>query len=176
MSKKPQSITESRVIEALNATRPTSLTALYRAMGGQGSVPGSTGKKIREIVPDIAERLEANKAVGTSKSKRVKAPKSLQPSGKSRSQKKWPRHRLNPFREGSGYATAFDILAGHKDGLHKAKWSELYCKATGKDAAHARYDLAVLLSARDSSKSERHRSCRDGFWIQRENDHVKVRT
>lgn len=176
--------------KVLEEEKPASLTAIWRRMGGRGSVPGSTAQRMRVMVPGLAEALAANKGVPTAKSApagtatgkpdgavpkagRTKGAK-IRISGTSKS--KWPRSPSNPFREGSSYSVAFDVLAAHPDGLPKAQWAELYMKATKKDAQHARYDLQVLLSACDTPTGERHRSCRDGFYIQREGDHVRLRT
>ena len=170
--------------KALSERKPASLTKLWQALGGKGSVGGATAKKLREIVPGLMERLSANKAVETSKSEAPPKPKvTISTSGKSEpkakirmsGKSKWPRSPSNPFREG-GYGTAYDILAAHPEGLPKDEWAKLYQRATGKDAQHSRYDLQVLLSACDSVTSERHRSCRDGFFIEREGDFVRLRT
>ena len=175
-TKRRRELTRERILRAW-ASGATSLTGLHKAMGGTGNVPGSTAKRIRELVPDIAERLAVNKARGAKpQASKPKAKRTVQPSGKSRPSGQWTRHAKNPFREGSSYATAYDIVAAHPKGLRKDEWVELFCKATGKDLKHARYDLAVLLSAKESATSQRHRSCRDGFWMERDNDHVRLRT
>ena len=59
--------------------------------------------------------------------------------------------------------------------MNKADWLKLYAKASGKEERLAGCDLAVLLSAKEIPTSMRHRSCRDGFWIERENSFVKLR-
>ena len=175
-TKRRRELTKERILKALESGA-TSLSELNRKMGGSGNIPWSTSRRIKELVPDIQTRLEANRALGkkpqavTAKSRRPD-----RPSGKSRPSGQWTRHAKNPFREGSSYATAYDIVAAHPRGLRKDEWVELFCKATGKDLKHARYDLAVLLSAKESATSQRHRSCRDGFWMERDNDHVRLRT
>lgn len=180
MSKNIEMTAES-IGKALAESKPTSLTKLWQALGGKNSVPGSTARRMRELVPGLVETLAANKVVATSKSEpgetvpssgKSKAKATVRISGKS----KWPRSPSNPFRDGSSYSVAYDVLAAHPEGLPKAQWAELYRKATRKDEQHSRYDLQVLLSACDSVSGERHRSCRDGFYIQREGDHVRLRT
>ena len=44
-----------------------SISQIYKMLGGSGNVGGSTAKKIREIMPDVAERLNANKNKPTDK-------------------------------------------------------------------------------------------------------------
>jgi len=140
------------------------------------SLSGRQSKQIRESFPEIDTILKERK-VHTSKPenepitdkpnndklKTVKK-KSVQP-------RKYPRHPKNPFRLGSSYGIAVDILASHPGGMSKDKLAEIYGKMTGKDAQHARYDLAVIYSAKPDS---RHKSCKSGFNIVRENDHVKI--
>ncbi|HPF99361.1 MAG TPA: hypothetical protein PLE77_04785 [Kiritimatiellia bacterium] len=88
---------------------------------------------------------------------------------------KHPRHEKNPFRPGSSYATAFDILASRKSGIRRDEAVKLLAELTGKDEKHAGYDLAVLLSAKEGgSTGPRHRSCREGFSVKRENDHITL--
>lgn len=158
-------ITAEAVLKVLEQ-HPKSISQVYRLLGHAGSIPGSTAKRIRELVPDIDERLKSNK--GTQ-------PVAIEKSGKKAAIKKFPRSPSNPFREGSGYGLAYDILAAHKDGISKEKLIEVYAKASRKNLKRAGYDVAVLLSARTSKTSERHRSCADGFWIERENSFLRLR-
>ena len=66
------------------------------------------------------------------------------------------------------------ILAAHPEGMHRHALRKALAAATGKDERRAGYDMAVVLSAKDSNTGERHRSCREGFWIRRENQHVEL--
>jgi hypothetical protein len=183
-------LTAELVLEAVKGGAK-SLTAVSKALGlGKGSVSGSTAKAIRALVPDIEARLAANKAnkgdTKTDAKPKVAKAKPSTTKGKVKPAKapikegKWPRDPRNPFREGSAYATCFNILAFHKAGLPKEKMVELLAEATGKDIKHAGYDAQVLLSAHpndnglSNNDSPRHRSCRPGFWIQRTNGHVKL--
>jgi len=88
---------------------------------------------------------------------------------------KYPRHEKNPFRPNSSYATAFDLLASMKSGIRRDEAVKLLAKATGKDEKHAGYDLAVLCSARESVSGPRHKSCKEGFFLMKENDHLLLR-
>lgn len=162
-------------------SKPTSLTGLWKALGGSGSVSGSASKKMREAIPGIEAILSANKA-GT-----AKAEGSVVPTKSKREQKgdkkpakapkksAVPRHPKNPFREGSGYGLLVDLLAhaGPK-GIGKPELIKAYAKTSGKDEQHSKFDLAVILSASTDSE-KKHRSCRDGFSILREGDHLQIR-
>ncbi len=89
---------------------------------------------------------------------------------------KFPRSDNNPFRAGSSYATAFVILVAHPAGLPRQKLVELLAKATGKSIKRAGFDVAVVVSpASASPTSDRHSSCRDGYGVEHENDHVVLR-
>lgn len=92
-------ITVETITAAVNGGART-LTAVYEACGGKGSVPGSTARKMRGLVPDLDGRLEANRGDG---------------SGEGRSGCRLPpRHPANPYREGSQYATMFDLATSPK--------------------------------------------------------------
>lgn len=162
-------------------SKPTSLTGLWKALGGSGSVSGSSAKKMREAVPGIEAILAGNKA-GTANAEGPVIPTKSKRGQKgdkkpARAPKKSavPRHPKNPFREGSGYGLLVDLLAhaGSK-GIGKPELIQAYAKTSGKDEQHSKYDLAVLLSASTDSE-KKHRSCRDGFSILREGDHLQIR-
>ena len=172
-------ISQQKIIIALESRSPKSLTEVYHILGGAGKLSGSVAKKMRELVPGIEETLASNKA-GEMKAEE-KPPATIPKSGKSEkatkknSKAKYVRCDKNPFREGSNYSLAFDILASSKDGLPLAEWRERYAKAARKPLKLASYDIQVLLTAKESPTGERHRSCRDGFYIEREGDHVRIR-
>ena len=168
MSRK--ALTKEAILKVLEASGATSLSGLYRAMGGGNSIPGSTAKRMRELVPDIVAHLQANKG-GKIKGKKAAAEKPKPAVRTSR----YPRHPANPYREGSSYALAFDILAAHHGGLSRHDLVELYAKASGKDPQKgARFDLAVVTSPRESATGPRHRSAREGYHVEVVNDHVRL--
>ena len=162
-------------------SKPASLTSLWKALGGSGSVSGSVSKKMREAVPGIEAILAENKA-GTAKAKgQVVSPKAKRAQKAEKKPVKTaaktgiPRHPKNPFRLGSGYGLLVDLIAnaGSK-GIGKEDLLKAYCKATGKDIVHAKYDLAVINSASETS-DKRHRSCADSFTILKETDNYRIR-
>lgn len=175
-------INQQKIIIALESRSPKSLTEVYRILGGK-KLSGAEANRIRQACPGIEQVLAQNKAAGTLKAEEtaMAGKPTLQTSGKPKSAKKtakaniFPRNRANPFREGSNYSLAFDILAASKDGLPLTEWRESYAKAARKPLKLAGYDIQVLLTAKDSPTGERHRSCRDGFYVEREGDHVRIR-
>ena len=170
-------LTEELVRQAIKDSGANSFTSLYRALGHKAKPNGKATATIKALVPEIEELLKANKPEGTPKSEPSSEKKSNKPTPKATGFKstKFPRHPKNPFREGSGYGLLTDIIASAgTEGIAKPDVLKAYCKATGKDDIHARYDLAVINSA--STVSERkHRSCRDGFSILRDGDNLRIK-
>ena len=174
-------LSRERIEEILESKKPVSLTEVYRLLGGQGQkLSGSVAGKIRNLFPDIEKVVAGNRAGGGKAEGNPET--TLRTSGKYKKTAtkvaragKYPHSDANPFREGSNYALAFDILASSKDGLPLADWRERYAKAARKPLKLAVYDIQVLLTAKESPTGERHRSCRDGFYIEREGDHVTLK-
>lgn len=176
-------LSKEKIVEILESKSPKSLTEVYRHLGGK-KVSGSTAKTMRSLVEGIDERVANNKAsAGTAKGERIpkgdgatnrisKKSKGVKKTSKTQ---KYPRSQVNPFRPNSSYALAYDVLAAYPDGLPLATWRELYAKAAMKPLKLAGFDTQVLLTAKDRSTSERHRSCRSGFYIEREGDHVTLK-
>lgn len=183
-------ITRESLILIFEAKSPQSLTEVYRLLGGKGKLSGSTASRMRKLNPNIDEIVANNKAKAKAEgaSKDGTEPKgnqpTLQPSGKPKATKKpsktsakskVPRHPKNPFRPGSGYGLLLDLIAnaGSK-GIGREDLLKAYCKASGKDLTHAKYDLAVINSAREDS-DKRHRSCADSFVILKDGENYRAR-
>ena len=56
-------IDKRRILHLLDDPYITSLTKLYAALGGRGSIPGNAAKRIRDVLPHIGELLDANKTI-----------------------------------------------------------------------------------------------------------------
>lgn len=121
-------------------------------------------------------RAKSGKVAKTGKKTTAKKPAIKQPEKTAPvKQATYPHHASNPFlRAGSSYGACFNILAAHPTGLHKNTLIELLAKETHKDIAHAKFDAAVVLSARESINGSRHRSSKPGYYIKRTNDHVQL--
>ena len=175
-------LSKEKIVEVLESQKPVSLTEIYRHLGGQGKLSGSTAGKMRTLVPDIEKVVAGNKAGAVQSdgkpeatSRTFKTSKAAKKTPKAVANSKVPRHKDNPFRPGSGYGLLLDLIAnaGEK-GIGKPDLLKSYCKISGKDEQHARFDLAVINSARQDS-DKRHRSCADGFTILKEGDNYRVR-
>ena len=90
----------------------------------------------------------------------------------------YPRDLRNPFRPGA-YASCFDILAAHADGIRRQELVRLLAKVVG-DPVRAEYDIRIVETAKpnpagsSNNCSERHRSCRCGFYIVRTGDRLRL--
>ena len=180
MSKNIQ-ITAESIKQALESN-PTSLTGLWKALGGSGSVSGSSSKRMREAFSGIEEILAGNKA-GTAKpeeavvsmmTKRVQ--KVSQKPSNSPAKNDIPRHPKNPFRHSeTGYGLLVDLIANAGTaGIGKEDLLADYCGISGKKLQNAKYDLAVINSAREDS-NKRHRACADSFTIMKEGECFRIR-
>ena len=173
-------LSPQKIIVALESRSPKSLSELFRILGGQ-KLSGKIARQIRLAVPGIEKILAENKAGAAKTEGEELSPKS-QPAKKAekkpaKAAKKSPvpRHPMNPFRGGSGYGLLVDLIAaaGQK-GIGKEDLLSKYCEISGKDLQHAKYDLAVINSASETSE-KRHRSCADGFTILKEGDNYRIR-
>jgi len=169
-------IKKSDVSKILYGKKPTSLTQISKALGYKGSISGDLSKKIRKWFPTIDSWLKRNAEDKKRKGKKKGGSKNAaKTKAKPIRKTKYRRHPENPFtRENSSYSKCFNILASFRKGLHREKLAELLAKETGKRIANAKYDVAVLVSAKESNTGPRHKSCKDGFWIKRESDHVQM--
>ena len=161
-------------------SKPTSLTGLWKALGGSGSVSGSASKRMRNEFPGLEAVLAENKgktakAEGSEETTATKpAKRADKKPAKAPKKSAVPRHPKNPFREGSGYGLILDIIAdaGSK-GIGKEDLLKAYGKISGKDLTHAKYDLAVVTSA--AVGRTRHRSMKDGATIILDGANYQVR-
>jgi len=176
-STKSKPITKESVSKAL-AAGATSLTQVARALGFKGSVGSATTRKIREAVPDIDARIEANKAAGKAKPESSKAAKADRKPKAGRKPKAYPRAEHSPFREGSAYAACYDILAAHPNGIERAKLvdqlARLMPRKEGEsDEARRRrayFNVTVVASSREDGRSHRCiQRAADSFFVERTN-------
>ena len=139
----------------------------------------STKKSVKKSVKSVKTTKNQPTKSPKKPAKAAKASKASQPAKKSKpaTQPKqtfnYKRAEGDPFRQHSSYSVVFSLLhqAG-ADGITRQKLIADLSRITSKDERHAGYDAAVLLSAKQNG--ERHQSCRSGFWIERNNDHLKL--
>ena len=170
---------DAETIKKALESNPTSLTGLWKALGGSGSVSGSASKRMRNEFPGLEAILAENKGKtakgeGSEETTATKPAKRAEKKPSKSSKSAVPRHPKNPFREGSGYGLILDIIAnaGSK-GIGKEDLLKAYGKISGKDLTHAKYDLAVVTSA--AVGRTRHRSMKDGVTIILDGANYQVR-
>lgn len=174
-------ISQQKIIIALETRSPKSLTEIYKILGGTGKLSGSVAHRMREAVPGIEKVLAQNKAAGTLKAevpeiqlKSKPVQKAVTKPAKASARTNIQRHSKNPFREGSGYGLLVDIIASSgSKGIGKDDLLKAYCKATGKDLQHAKYDLSVINSGVPGRTP--HRSMKDSVTVLRDVDNYRVR-
>ena len=175
-------INQQKIIIALESRSPKSLTELYRILGGAGKLSGSVAKKMRELVPGIEETLASNKA-GEMKAEE-KSPATLRTSGKYDKVAKPRKPKVHqpeeaestPYRKGSAYSKVYQILAEHPNGISRADLIREAARRCKKPASRSAFDVAVVVSPRESCTGPRHRSARDGYFLEVEGSCLKLRT
>jgi hypothetical protein len=146
---------------------------------GSAGTAGSAGATA--MAPTTATAATAKAATPKRKANAATKP-TAKPAGKPapKAGRKWKRDPRNVYREGSAYATCFDILSSFKSGVARTKLVELLAAATGKDVKHAGWDAHVVLTAWGNepglsrNDGPRHKSARPGYWVKRENGHVTL--
>lgn len=162
-------ISLERIIVVLELKHPKSLTEIYHHLGGKGSVPGSVAAKMREFVPGIMERLAENKSGDPMKPEPVVKPRKpkVHQSEEAAS---------TPYRKGSAYSKVYQILTEYPDGISRADLIREAARRCKKPASRSAFDVAVVVSPRESCTGPRHRSARDGYFLEVEGSCLKLRT
>ena len=177
-------ISKESIVAIISKGQVKSLTGISKELGFKGSVSGAMSKRIKENCPEVLKLLKANMVIaelGNDSKKPEKSKNAIERPVKVAAKKpthtpaRDSQHASNPFRAGSSsYGKCWEILFAHKNGIHKAELVKLLAKETGKDLKRAYYDTQVLMSAKISNTGPRHRSCKEGFWIKKENAHVTL--
>ena len=74
--------------------------------------------------------------------------------------------------KGTAYTIIIEKLKSFPEGINRNELAKIISGETGKDIRLVYYDLNIVLSA---YKPDKHKSCPSGFWIEKENDWVKIR-
>ena len=146
-------LTRQAVVEAVKGQ--TSMTAVVKSLGYK-SVYGATTRKIRELVPDIDDRLGKNKGGSKKPSPKKATPPKTDRKRKSKAEDE--AGKLSPFRAGSKYSEIWKILyRERKTGVSRQKVrDELEGKGIG-DRKTNYYALTVVASP-DETGTRCHRS------------------
>jgi hypothetical protein len=121
MKNKTKTMTAASIKKAI-ASGSHSLSAVYHAHGGKGNVSGSTTKKMRILVPDVADIIKTAKSGGTvAKVAKPVVAKVAKPVAKVKTKKVQPKAsdkaKSLGFRKGSLIGVVFSIGATQKPRL-----------------------------------------------------------
>ena len=163
-------LSKEKIEGILESKSPKTLTEIYRLMGAQEKkLSGSVAGKMRFLVPDIEERLAKNKSGDPMKPEPVAKPKKTKVCN--------PKETASiPYREGSAYSKVYQILMEHPDGISRADLIREAARRCKKPASRSAFDVAVVVSPRESCTGPRHRSARDGYFLEVEGSCFKLRT
>ena len=168
MSKTIQINAES-ISKALQSSKPTSLTGLWKALGGSGSVNGSASRRMRKAVPEVEKILAGNKSGDHMKLEPVAKPKKLKVCNPED-------NASTPYRKGSAYSKVYQILMEHPDGISRADLIREAARRCKKPASRSAFDVAVVVSPRESCTGPRHRSARESYFVKVEGSCFTLRT
>ena len=159
-------INYQKIIIALESRSPKSLTEVYRILGGK-KLSGAEANRIRQACPGIEQVLAQNKAAGSVKSKPEVKPAKVSQSEDGIS---------TPYRKGSAYSKVYQILAEHPEGISRADLIREAARRCKKPASRSAFDVAVVVSPRESCTGPRHRSARDSYFLKVEGSCYTLRT
>ena len=175
-------LSKENIVEILESKSPKSLTEIYRHLGGSGKLSGSVAQMMRELMPGIEERLARNKAgeIKADENPQATIPKSGKSEKVAKSWKPRVHHpeeaESTPYRKGSAYSKVYQILAEHPDGISRADLIREAARRCKKPASRSAFDVAVVVSPRESCTGPRHRSARDGYYLEVEGSCLRLRT
>ena len=146
---------------------------MEKQKSGKASDTKTTEKSTKATTkPNTTAETKTKTARGTSAKRPVAPAKKV--TAKVVKTPAYGRHPSNPFRQDSSYAKVFDVFASYKQGVNRQDLLKAVSRYIGKDEQHSSYDLAVILSPRESNTGARHKSCRPGYWCKIENSNVRL--
>lgn len=154
-----ETLTKEILVNAIQKSKATTISGVWKYLGHKSAISGGQSKKIKELVPNHMELLEANKN-GTV----VAAEKIAQPAAPAIATKvAVPAKTTTPaetketgaggFRAGSNYAILF--AEGNKGYTTKAELLARVAKITGRPEKLVGFDYGVMGSANSKSNGGR---------------------
>ena len=167
-------INAKAIERTIRSKSPTSLTALYHALGGEGTLDKETRAKITEAMPSVVEELQRVKQLTQKRERQALKPKRTAKRRKSQWLKGYHTHsEENPYgHKGSSYSAIWDSVNRYP-GRTKAWHISRLAPLTGKSPLKLGYDFNVVIgTALDKASrkrvgmsltTKRHRSCKTGY-------------
>lgn len=188
---KAKAVNAEIITKAIQDGKLSSLTQVSKALGlGTGAVSGSVAKRIRALLPNVADLIASNKPATPAKDASavadakppiaktaVKKPTAIkEPTPKKPSKSAYPIPDCVPFRPSSAYAKAWAILYAHREkGISKPDLIEKYRAWTGKPQKNAEFDCHVVTSPKEDGCAHRSASRASGiYYCIRENNWIKL--
>jgi len=174
-------LTKETLVKAIAESKATTISGVWRHLGHQSAISGGQSKRIKELVTNYMELLEANKngtVVTAEKTVQpiqvaqpvaqapeqvtVKAPKTPKTSKTSA-----PKKAKGPggFRAGSHYAILF--AEGSKAFADKSELITRVAKITGRSETLVKYDLDVMKYTKSKTNAGRTR-------VEEKNGKIKI--
>jgi hypothetical protein len=148
-------LTKEILIDAIQKSKATSISGVWKHLGHKSAISGSQGKKIRELVPNHLELFEANKKGIT-----IAASKTAQPLATTVKMVKTVKTAKTPkakgaggFREGSHYAILF--AEGNKGYTTMAELIAKVAKLTNRPEKLVKFDYYVMSNKTHKSNGGR---------------------
>ena len=170
-------VKKSDVSKILTETKPESLTQISRALGFKGNISGALSKRIKYWYPAIQFQLDEN-AGKTNKAHAGKKPVKSVATSKPVKKTNIPRYESNPYRPGSNYSVAYDVLMkmGLQQPVYRKDLLAAYVRASGIPEKNAMFNFAVVLSPTEDGRFHKsaERPSRTYFVRRLENSMVQV--
>lgn len=152
-------LTKELLVDAIQKSKATTISGVWRYLGHKSSISGSQGKRIRELVPNHLELLEANKNGTLVQAKKTpvtvvqaeKTPVTVVKDSTTPAPKK--EKGAGGFRNGSNYAVLF--AEGNKEHVTRDQLVARVAKLTNRSEKLVMFDYYVMSNKTHKSNGGR---------------------
>lgn len=156
-----EKLTKEKIIDVISKSKTTTISGIWKYLGHSSAISGGQGKKIRELVPNYLQLLEANKkgtlVTAEKTAEKTEAPvtvpvqpavATVTPAAEPGVPKKAVKKEDKPkgaggFRANTGYAILF--AEGSKGFADPDELIKRVAKIKGKEERLVRYDLETVM-------------------------------
>ena len=140
-------LTKEILVDAIQKSKATTISGVWKYLGHKSAISGSQGKRIRGLVPNHLELLEANKNGTLVKAEKtqVKAEETQVKAVTQVPKTHTPKKGKGPggFRAGSNYAVLFE--EGNKGYATRDELITRVAKITGKEERLVKFGLKTVM-------------------------------
>jgi len=161
-------LTKEILVEAIQKSKATSISGVWKYLGHNSAISGGQSKRIKELVPNHLELLEANKNGTVIAAEKIAQPVTqvAQPVAQAPEQVTATAKTIKPsapkkakgpggFRASSHYAILF--AEGSKTFADKSELITRVAKITGRSETLVKYDLDVMKYTKSKTNGGRAR-------------------